>query len=731
MANLKVVLALSLLTGASGELSAQQSSTGKELSTVYADQKSNTENGANPIRRIVTLLQQMEKKVETEGKAQQELFEKFMCYCKSSGAELGKAVADAETKIPQLESDIKEAEAQQAQLKADLKAAREDRDGAKEEIGKATEIREKDAAAFLKESTEDKSNLDALIKATKAIEKGLSGGFLQTNTAKILRKISLTADMSAPDRDMLSSFLTEGSHSPGSMQIVGILKQLGDTMDKELKELIATEEEAKKEFEGLVGAKEKEIAAAVNSIEVKTKRSGELAVEIIMMKEDLDDTREALGEDKVFLMDLSKDCGTKEKEWTEICKQRQMELVAIAETIKILNDDDALELFKKTVPSASLLQVRDSNKGGVRNALHELSKVTSRHFFGVDLIALALKGKKVNFDKVIKMIDDMVELLKKEQQDDDHKKEYCTAQFDYADDKKKALERSIADLEKAIEDAQGLIDTAAGEIKALEEGIIELDRNVASATLTRKAEHADYAAELAANNAAFGIIEFAKNRLNKFYNPKLYKPPPKRELTEEERISLNMGGTLAPTEAPGGIAGTGIGFFQTESEINTNTHGRNGNKNRNDDVAPPPPPPEAPSAFKKKGAESGGVIAMMDMIKADLEKEIQEMEFAEKDAQAEYESMIKDAAAKRSADSKSVAEKQYAKAQLEAEVIASTEKKDGDSSELSATKEYIGELHADCDWLLENFGTRKDARAAEVEALKSAKATLSGADFGL
>merc|ERR1719420_2798540 len=257
----------------------------------------------------------------------------------------------------------------------------------------------------------------------------------------------------------------------------------------------------------------------------------------------------------------------------------------LANSIKILNDDDALELFKKTVPSASLLQVRASSKGGVKNDLHELSKVTSKHFYGVDLIALALKGKKVNFDKVIKMIDDMVVLLKEEQADDDHKKEYCEAQFDYADDKKKALEREIADAEKAIEDAQGLIDTVAGEIKALEEGIVELDRNVAAATITRKAEHAEYAAELAANNAAFGIIEFAKNRLNKFYNPKLYKPPPKRELTEEERISQNMG-VLAQTNSEGGIADTGVGFFQTEINTVSKTSSQTSNSNKN--VAPPP-----------------------------------------------------------------------------------------------------------------------------------------------
>merc|ERR1719387_2628287 len=133
--------------------------------------------------------------------------------------------------------------------------------------------------------------------------------------------------------------------------------------------------------------------------------------------------------------------------------------------------------------------------------------------------------------------------------------------------------------------------------------------------------------------------------MNKFYNPKLYKPPPKRELTEEERITLNMGGTLAPTNPPGGIAGTGIGFLQILTQATK----------RSKDVAPPPPP-EAPSAFKKKGQESGGVLAMMDMIKAELEKEMQESEFTEKDAQGEYESMVKDAAAKRAADSKSIAE---------------------------------------------------------------------------
>jgi len=437
------------------------------------------------------------------------------------------------------------------------------------------------------------------------------------------------------------------------------------------------------------------------------------------MKEDLDDTQQALMEDRQFLGDLEKNCAQKEKEWAEICKTRQEELIAIADTIKILNDDDAQELFKKSLPSASLLQLQTSNKQISRQALQAFAKITGKKTVGVDLILMALKGKKVNFDKVITMIDDMIVLLGKEQSADDAKKEYCAAQFDFADDKKKELERAISDSEKAIDEAKNSIETLVTEIKALEDGIIALDRDVAQATVTRKDEHAQFAAQLASNLAAAGLIDMAKNRMQKFYNPKLYKPPPKRELSEEERITLNMGGTLAPTNPPGGIAGTGIGFLQVRATVH------------DDNVAPPPPPPEAPGAFKKKGEESGGVLAMMDMMKADLQKETQEMEFEEKDSQEEYEQMVKDAAAKRAADSKSIAEKEGAKAELEAEVIAAEDEKKAHSEELMATKQYISELHADCDWLMENYEGRKEARANEVDALKNAKAVLSGADYSL
>merc|ERR1719446_295503 len=148
-------------------------------------------------------------------------------------------------------------------------------------------------------------------------------------------------------------------------------------------------------------------------------------------------------------------------------------------------------------------------------------------------------------------------------------------------------------------------------------------------------------------------------------------------------------------------------------------------------VAPPPPPPEAPGAYKKKGEESGGVIQMMDNLKADLQKEITEMEVTEQNAQEDYEQMVKDAADKRAADSLSIEEKETAKAGVEADLVKAGDAKAGAEDELMATKQYIADLHAECDWLMSNYETRKEARAAEIDALKKAKAVLSGADYSL
>merc|ERR1719326_1157715 len=195
-------------------------------------------------------------------------------------------------------------------------------------------------------------------------------------------------------------------------------------MEKELASATSEEQQSIADFDALMSAKAKEITALTSSIESKTSKIGELGVELVSLKEDLDDTTKSLMEDEKFLKDMEKDCKTKDEEWATRCKIRAEELLAIADTIKILNDDDALELFKKTLPTPSLLQVAATGKAVKSRALAllETSRAAKNGDFRLNLISLALKGKKVSFDKVLAMVDDMVALLKKEQVDDDDKK---------------------------------------------------------------------------------------------------------------------------------------------------------------------------------------------------------------------------------------------------------------------------------------------------------------------
>jgi len=295
--------------------------------------------------------------------------------------------------------------------------------------------------------------------------------------------------------------------------------------------------------------------------------------------------------------------------------------------------------------------------------------------------------------------------LKDEQANDDEKKAYCGNEFDQADDKKKVLEKTVADEEAGADRAQEGIATLVEELKALATGIEELDKSVAQATEQRKNENAAYTELIVMDTQAKELLGVAKNRLNKFYAPSQYIEPPKKELTQEEKIYQSV----VPAEQ------TEPAFVQS-----TEAHG----------VAPPPPP-ETFGAYNTKSQESSGVIAMVDMLIKDLDKEMTEAEVSEKDAQKDYETMMEDAKAKRAADSKSISQKEGEKADLEGELQSHNDAKGAATKELMATAEYISGLHSECDWLVENHEARKAARVSEAESLKNAKAVLAGADYSL
>merc|ERR1719503_418727 len=172
----------------------------------------------------------------------------------------------------------------------------------------------------------------------------MGSAFIQSPTASILMKLAEKRQ----EQDLIAFLQGTEEYAPASGEIVGILKTMHDEMTADFNEEKAAEEAAIKAYDELVSAKTKEVNALTKAIEEKMTRVGELAVEIVQMKNDLGDTAEALVEDKKFLADLEKNCATKTAEWEVIVKTRNEELLALADTIKVLNDDDSLELFKKT-----------------------------------------------------------------------------------------------------------------------------------------------------------------------------------------------------------------------------------------------------------------------------------------------------------------------------------------------------------------------------------------------
>lgn len=640
---------------------------------------------ANPITKVVTMLQNMQKNVEHEGENELKLYDKYMCACQRGGESLKKSIADDSTKVSTLSTDIDATVAQKKTVNEELKQARDDRETCKTAIADATSLREKDAKAYAKTAATAKSDLTSLAGAIKSIGKGMTGSFLQTRGARVLRHIvKVRTDMDESDRETLVAFLSgtarEGEdYAPASGEILGILKQMHDEMTKDFADATAAEKAGIASFEGSMAAKKREVNAGTKAIENKIEKNGELAVKLAQMNNDLGDTKESLEANTKMLADSDKNCKIKQEEWAVTSKTRSDELLAIADTINVLNSDESRDMFHTTLPKAgasSFMQLSShaSYKALSARALKFISKAreTSKEP-GLDFISLCMRGNKVGFEKVIRMIDDMTVGLNQEQLDDDKKKGWCVEQFDILDDKKKALENKLADIETSMAEKKDAIDTLVAEIAALKDSNNKMDQQVVEAGTQRKAEHVAYTSLIAQNSAAKDVLKFAINRLNQFYNPKLAR-----------KMKNPQAGAMVQT-----------GVAQTSSD---------------------------PSA---------GIIEMINQLVRDLVNEMTLASANEENSQKDYQRLMQDTADKKKKNLKSLTDKDGAKAAQEAELQQNKDDKASGSKSLATVKQSIAALHADCDWLIQYYDVRKSARASEIDAMAKAKAVLSGADYSL
>jgi len=275
--------------------------------------------------------------------------------------------------------------------------------------------------------------------------------------------------------------------------------------------------------------------------------------------------------------------------------------------------------------------------------------------------------------------------LGKEQEDDESQKEFCEAEFAKSAAEKKETEEALSSLAASLEEMSATVDTLASEVATLQDEIKSLDKAVAEGTAQRKEEHEQFVQESTENQAATQLVEKAKNILNKFYRPNQYKEEPKAQEAVMVQVRRSM--------------------------------------------AVPPPPPETFGAYQKKDGKSNGVMALMDEMINDLKSDLTESKHAEETAQADYERLMKASQETRSANAKSITEKEGAKADWQEKIENAKEEQASTMDALQKNGEYIAGLHGSCDFLVENFDLRKEARTNEIEGLKNAKAVLSGANF--
>merc|ERR1740138_2003632 len=394
---------------------------------------------------------------------------------------------------------IQEKTSQKAGLGNDIKDAKADLADATKTLSEAKGIRSKENKAYIEFSDQNKKDVASLTAAIAAMKK--STGFLQTQegakyAANIKRLVASNVDLSAADRDVMTSFLAvsesdadssdSDSDSDSSPEVLGILEQMKEDMGKDQASRTTDEKSAVKQFDSLSTSKTSQMDTLKKEIEDKTKRESEMGLELVENKKTLEQTKLTLESDTKTAARLAKEMKARKASFDLTTRTRVEELTAISDTRTILNDDVAGRLFKKTFPieKTSLLQIQAPIKQLKGEALQALEGAAPKGGADprVELVALALRSKKTTFGKVVQMIDDMIKLLNQEQKDDADKRQYCQEEIDKTEDEKKEADHKVSDLRKAITQANQKAASLTKDIKSKEDGIAALDKQVAQAT---------------------------------------------------------------------------------------------------------------------------------------------------------------------------------------------------------------------------------------------------------
>jgi len=648
-----------------------------------------------PVTKVITLLKEMLSQLEKEAADDEDIYDKLACWCTTNDKEKTSTISAAEEKIASLQTSIESLTASSARLNTEIKNLEAEVAANEDALAKATAQRQKELAEF---NAEEKDSLEtiAALKAAITVIGQHHSSLLQVPRSNImgvaasvqhlLQKHSaiLKGVLTHSERRAMASFIQgpqdffdaaptfKQSYAPESGEIYGILKQMKETFENNLSAAQKEEMKAQKDYEDIKAAKEGQIAAGKNQVDKKTLELADTDAKNAQAEEDLADTKSSLSADEAFLLALKEKCAATDAEWDARQKTRQMEMEAVSKAIAILSGDDAHDVFTKTFNPA-LLQKETSLNSQRRSEASKVLSAVAKKVGSPRLSAMAMSVRLDAFVKVKKAIDDMIAALMKEKADEIVKKDFCVDAFNENTKKTTKANRDMEDTESLIEALELEIEKLTTEIAALKADIADVQKAVKEASEARDAEHKEFQATVADQRETQKVLASALDVLKGFY--------------------AKAAAALVQTGQPAG-----------------------------------PPPPPGFEAYENN-ANSGNVMELLQSIIDDTKSMEAETTRDETESQAAYEAFVKDSNASIAAKTKEVVDKSEAKAKAEGELVEAKEKKDELTLDLEHLANTLAELKQDCDFTMENFELRQTARDEEVEALKQAKAILSGAKF--
>jgi len=657
-----------------------------------------------PMEKVVELLAGIKARVEADGQAEQKSYDKFACWCEDSLGKKASDITDEKKQIEDLTTLIVKTKADLSSHTAEISQLKKQITSNIESTREATEVRAKETNDYNEDRAESENCIGALEAAVKVLT-GAGGkkGFLETlqeaqllgvvagikgvlKTSEVTRRfsddeISAVEKFAEKPEDYVGSrtfgFSAAqvernpfGDYAPKSGQIQGILKGMYDAFTADLEKDNADEAEKQKSFEALIATKKVELATLESTLEKQELDAAGATKLLAESKETLDDTKETLKADETFFADSKDSCQTKAGQWAERTRLRTEELSGMAQAIGILSSDEAKATF--TNATTTFLQIASVSNDDRKKAYSRVKALAST-FKSMSLakIAVAIKTNG-HFDKIIGMIDTMIGLMRKEESEDIMHRDRCeqkqNANQNSQDDLNNDITKLKADLERKG-NTKGDLDK---NMLAIEGGIGETKTAMTELLEMRNKESADNKAALADDAQAVNLLGQAIAALSKFY--------------EDNKALLQ--------QAPAPDAGFEDGNY-------------GGSK-----------------------GQTGGVVAILGMLKEDLEKEMKVGRADEEQAQANY---AKDEAALQDtldAQMKKKSDTEADVAELGAKIEDVEEDQGNKESDLGAEESVAKSLGTDCAWVKSTFKTRREKRKLEMDGLVEAKDFLAGVDAG-